>query len=86
MLKTKETCSQIVVHADTISQDSIFTGKCKHLGGCKPPIKATSTPNGTRGIPLTGSYNNPGFGLTRAFRKSHAAKYGRAKPLLQKVC
>lgn len=80
----KKPCSQSgPVTADIFSQERIFTSACqrKHLGikGCKPPIKATTTPNGTRGRPLTGSYNDPGFALTRAFRKSHAAKYGKSR-------
>lgn len=78
----KKGCSHTgPVYVDTISKERIFTGHCRDLGikGCKPPIKATSTPNGTRGRPLTGSYNNPGFELTRAFRKSHAAKYGKSR-------
>ena len=77
----KKTCSQIgLVYEDTISTHPIFTGKCsKHLGKCKPPIKATTTPNGTRGIPLAGNYNNPGFSLTRAFRMSHAVRFSKPK-------
>lgn len=77
----KKACSQIgLVYQDTISTHPIFTGKCtKHLGKCKPPIKATTTPNGTRGIPLTGNYNNPGFSLTRAFRMSHGIRFNKAK-------
>ena len=80
----KKPCSQSgPVTTDIYSQERIFTGACKqkHLGikGCKPPIKATTTPNGTRGKPLTGSYNDPGFALTRAFRKSHAAKHGKSR-------
>lgn len=78
--QTKKTCSQVgPIYADTISTDPIFTGSCKHLGNCKVPIKATTTPHGTRGIPLTGSYNRPGFMLTRAFRMSHAVKYNKSK-------
>ena len=74
-------CSQIgLVYQDTLSTHPIFTGKCgTPLGKCKPPIKATTTPNGTRGIPLTGNYNNPGFSLTRAFRMSHGVRFNKAK-------
>lgn len=85
----KKKCSYTgLVHEDTISTHPIFTGSCNTLGkrsNCKPPIKATTTPNGSRGIPLTGNYNIPGFSLTRAYRQSHAVQYNRSKPKLAKV-
>lgn len=85
----KKRCSLVgPVYADTISTHPIYTGSCLYLGrksGCKPPIKATTTPNGTRGIPLTGSYNNPGFSLNRAYRMSHAVRYNKTKTKIATV-
>lgn len=74
-------------YMDVISTLPIYTGSCVYLGkksSCNPPIKATTTPSGTRGIPLTGSYNKPGFMLTRFHRMSHAVKYNKSKTQFRK--
>ena len=86
---TKKKCSYTgLTYIDTISTHPIFAGSCNYLGkrsNCKPPIKATTTPYGSRGIPLTGNYNIPGFSLTRAYRISHAVQYHKSKPRIAKV-
>lgn len=86
---TKKPCSMTgPTYKDVISTHPIYTGSCVYLGkksGCKPPIKATSTPSGNRGIPLTGNYNNPGFMLTNKSRLSYAIKYNRPKISYDKV-
>ena len=87
-IKQKRSSLTGPVYEDVISKHPIFTGSCLYLGKksiCKPPIKATTTPHGTRGIPLTGNYNNPGFMLTRAFSKSHAVKYNKSKTTIDPI-
>lgn len=78
---SKKACSLTgLVYKDILSNDPILTGKCGYLGKskCPPPIKATYPGIGSRGIPIAGSYNRPGFMLTRPSRTTHAVNYNKA--------